>query len=262
MSAATLTAPRPSNHPTSDFTSPGLGRLTRVELRKMVDTRAGFWLPIAAVALTFIVVAIRTVIGDAEDHTFLSVLNFGLQPVAILLPIAGILLVTSEWSQRTALITFTLTPMRSRILVAKLLASVALVSAMLVMALVVVAAAVFIAAPGVEGTWEGSATMLGQSAVYLITGMITGVAFGAALLASAPAIVANFALPTAWAGVVSLPFLEDVAPWIDTLRSIGPMSEEVYSATQWAQAGTSLVLWMVVPLLIGIYRVTRREISA
>jgi ABC-2 type transport system permease protein len=53
-----------------------------------------------------------------------------------------------------------------------------------------------------------------------------------------------------------------VAPWIDTLRSIGPMSEEVYNATQWAQAGTSLALWMVVPLLIGIYRVTRREITA
>lgn len=262
MSDATLTAPRPFQHPMSAFASPGLGRLTRVELRKMVDTRAGFWLLIAAVALTFVVVAVRAVIGDAEDHTFLSVLNVGLQPVAILLPIVGILLVTSEWSQRTALITFALTPMRSRILLAKLLASVALVTAMLVMVLLAVAAAVLIAAPGVEGTWEGSTTMIGQSAVYLITGMITGVAFGAALLASAPAIVANFALPTAWAGVVSLPFLEDVAPWIDTLRSIGPMSEEVYSATQWAQAGTSLALWMVVPLLIGIYRVTRREISA
>lgn len=262
MSAAALTAPRPSNHPTSAFTPPGLGRLTRVELRKMVDTRAGFWLLIAAVALTFVVVAVRAVVGDAQDHTFLAVLNYGLQPVAILLPIAGVLLVTSEWSQRTALITFALTPMRSRILVAKLLASVALVSAMLVMVLVAVAAAVLIAAPGVEGTWEGGAPMIGQSAVYLITGMITGVAFGAALLASAPAIVAIFALPMAWAGVVSLPVLEDVAPWIDTVRSIGAMSEEVYSATQWAQAGTSLALWMVVPLLIGTYRVTRREISA
>ena len=29
-------------------TSPGLGRLTAVELRKMVDTRAGFWLPLGA----------------------------------------------------------------------------------------------------------------------------------------------------------------------------------------------------------------------
>ena len=31
---------------------PGLGRLTLVELRKMTDTRAGFWLQLAVVALT------------------------------------------------------------------------------------------------------------------------------------------------------------------------------------------------------------------
>ena len=92
--------------------------------------------------------------------------------------------------------------------------------------------------------------------------MIGGVAFGAALLASAPAIVANFALPTAWAAIVSLPFLDGIAPWVDTIRAIGPLSEEVLSATQWAHVGTTLALWMVVPLLIGIYRITRREITA
>ena len=258
MSATTLTLPRPSMHPTTASTRPGLGRLTRVELRKMLDTRAGFWLLVAAVAITVVAVVVRVVVGDAEDHTFMSVLNIGLQPVAVLLPIVGILLVTSEWSQRTGLITFTLTPVRSRILVAKLLASVVLVTAMLGMVLAVVAAAVLVAAPDVAGTWDGSAAMVGQSAVYLITGMISGVAFGAALLASAPAIVANFALPTAWAGVVSLPFLTGVAPWVDTIRAVGPLSEEVLSATQWAHAGTALVLWMVLPLLIGFWRITRR----
>ena len=119
-------------------------------------------------------------------------------------------------------------------------------------------AAGLVANPGVDETWSGSATMLGQSAVYLITGMIGGVA----LLASAPAIVAGFALPTAWAGVVSLPFLDGVAPWTDTIRPIGPLSERVLSATEWAHAGTTLALWMIVPLLIGIYRVTLRGISA
>ena len=261
MSALSLAAvPRPTPL-TSAATRPGLGRLTRVELRKMVDTRAGFWLLIAAIALTVVVVAIRAIIGDAQDHTFRSVLNIGLQPTAVLLPIAGLLLVTSEWSQRTGLITFTLTPMRSRILAAKLIASVVLVLAMLAVVLVVVAAAVLIADPGV-GTWTDSGAMIGQAAVYLVTGVIGGVAFGAALLASAPAIVAYFALPTAWAAFVSLPFLDGLAPWVDTIRSIGPLSEQVLDATQWAQAGTTLILWMVVPLLIGIYRVTRREISA
>ena len=262
MSALSLAAvPRPMPL-TSAPTRPGLGRLSRVELRKMVDTRAGFWLLVSAVVLTVVVVAIRAIIGDAEDHTFRSVLNIGLQPAAVLLPIAGLLLVTSEWSQRTALITFTLTPMRSRILAAKLIASVVLVLAMLAVVLVVVAAAVLFADPGVGGTWADSGAMIGQAAVYYVTGVIGGIAFGAALLASAPAIVAYFALPTAWAALVALPFLDGLAPWVDTIRSIGPLSEEVLSATQWAQAGTTLLLWMVVPLVIGIYRITRREISA
>jgi hypothetical protein len=34
------------------------------------------------------------------------------------------------------------------------------------------------------------------------------------------------------------------------------------SATKWAHAGTSLVIWMVLPLLIGAWRMTRREIAS
>jgi predicted nucleic acid-binding protein len=104
----------------------GLGRLVAVELRKMVNTRAGFWLQIAMVAITVVVVAVRSVVGDAADHTFAAVLDVGLQPAAVLLPVVGILLVTSKWSQRTRMITFALVPVRSRVLGAKLLASIVL----------------------------------------------------------------------------------------------------------------------------------------
>jgi hypothetical protein len=34
------------------------------------------------------------------------------------------------------------------------------------------------------------------------------------------------------------------------------------SPTQWAQAGTSLAIWMVLPLLIGAWRITRYEVTA
>jgi hypothetical protein len=39
------------------------------------------------------------------------------------------------------------------------------------------------------------------------------------------------------------------------------MQEEVMSATQWAHVGTALTLWMLLPLLIGTWRFTRREVS-
>jgi hypothetical protein len=261
MSTTTLAAPIRVNT-AGVHARPGLGRLVAVELRKMVDTRAGFWLQVAMVALTVVVVVVRLLVGDATDHTFQSVLDVGLQPAAVLLPVLGILLVTSEWSQRTGLITFALVPVRSRVLGAKLIASLVLAVAMLVMSVAVVAAGVLVASPGVDGTWSDAAPLIGQSAVYLTAGMITGVAFGAILLASAPAIVVLFALPMAWMAVVSLSFFADVAPWVSTARALSPMQEEVMSATQWAHVGTALALWMLLPLLIGIWRITRREVAA
>ena len=241
---------------------PRIGRLVTVELRKMVNTRAGFWLQIAMVALTVVVVVVRLLVGDAADHTFQSVLDAGLQPAAVLLPVLGILLVTSEWSQRTGMITFTLAPVRSRVLGAKLIASLVLALATLVMAVAVVAAGVLVASPGVDGTWSDTATLIGQSAVFLTTGMVVGVAFGAVLLASSPAIVALFALPIAWTAVASLSIFGGVAPWLDTRLALAPLHEEVLSATQWAQAGTALALWMLLPLAIGAWRITRREVAA
>ena len=261
MSATTLTAPIRVNT-AGVHERPGLGRLVAVELRKMVNTRAGFWLQLATVAITALVVIVRAVVGDAADHTFASVLGLGLQPAAVLLPVVGILLVTSEWSQRTGMITFALVPVRSRVLGAKLIASLVLAVAMLVMSVAVVAAGVLVASPGVDGTWSDAAPLIGQSAVYLTAGMITGVALGAILLASAPAIVVLFALPMAWMAVVSLSFFADVAPWVSTARALSPMQEEVMSATQWAHVGTALALWMLLPLLIGTWRFTRREIAS
>ena len=152
--------------------------------------------------------------------------------------------------------------MRSRVLGAKLIASLVLALATLVMSVAVVAAGVLVASPGVDGTWSDAATLIGQSAVFLTTGMVVGVAFGAVLLASTPAIVALFALPITWTAVASLSFFAGAAPWLDTRLALAPLHEEVLSATQWAQAGTALALWMLLPLLIGIWRITRQEVAS
>jgi hypothetical protein len=261
MSTTTLSAPIPVNT-AGVHSRPRLGRLVAVELRKMIDTRAGFWLQVAMAALTVVVVVVRLLVGDAAHHTFQSVLDVGLQPAAVLLPVLGILLVTSEWSHRTGLITFALVPVRSRVLGAKLLATLLLASAMLAISIAIVAAGVLIASPGVEGTWSDAAPLIGQSAVNLTTGMVVGVALGAILLAPTPAIVLKFALPTSLWALLSLPVFPDVAPWVDYARALGRTTEHVMSATQWAHAGTSLAIWMVLPLLIGARRITRREIPS
>jgi hypothetical protein len=160
------------------------------------------------------------------------------------------------------MITFALVPVRSRVLGAKLVASLVLAVAMLIVSVGLVAAGVLVASPGGAGTWSDAAPLIGQSAAYLTGGMLTGVAFGMVLLASAPAIVVLFALPIAWTAVASLSVFADAAPWLDTRLALGPMPQEVMGATQWAHAGTALALWMLLPLLIGTWRITRREVAA
>ncbi len=65
----------------------------------------------------------------------------------MILPIIGILLVSSEWSQRTAVITFTLVPQRTRVLAAKVLAGVVVAIAALVVCIAAAAITTAIAEP-------------------------------------------------------------------------------------------------------------------
>ena len=226
----------------------------------MTDTRAGFWLQLAVVALTVVVVVAACLFARPEDQTLRSMLAIAVAPASVLLPIVGILLVSSEWSQRTGLTTFALVPRRSRVLAAKLLASVVLSLVALVLCIVVAIAGTAVAAPGIDHTWALPVGLLGQHVASLGTGMISGVALGAALLASAPAIVCQFALPLAWALAGRLAGLDTVVHWLDPTSSLAPMTEHLMDATEWAHAGTTLALWMVLPLVVGLWRIQRGEI--
>ncbi|MGY2003773.1 hypothetical protein [Blastococcus sp. SYSU DS1024] len=121
----TTTAPAPAV-PAVDVPAPSLPTLVAVELRKATDTRAGAWLLVGIVALALAVPALILFFGEAPEKTFTEYLGAAHLPVAVLLPVVGILLVTGEWSQRTALTTFALVPQRSRVLVAKMGAAVLL----------------------------------------------------------------------------------------------------------------------------------------
>ena len=57
-------------------------------------------------------------------------------PMGILLPVLGVMSVTSEWSQRTAMVTFTLEPSRSRVVAAKFASVMIVAVAALVIGLV------------------------------------------------------------------------------------------------------------------------------
>jgi len=254
MSAAALTAVPADGR----GSRPGLARLTLVELRKMTDTRAGFWLQLGIVALTVITVVALMLTGEDEDKTFEVALALAVQPASILGPVVGVLLVSSEWSQRTAQITFSLVPRRSRVLAAKLLAG--LVWSAVAFAACLVVAALAVAIAGAPGAWDAATAIVFQDALYVTFAVLGGIAFGAALLASAPAIVLYFVLPIGWSIVGSLAFLEGAAKWLDSSRTFSPMLEEALSGKQWAQVATTVALWMALPLAIGMWRIVKGEV--
>jgi hypothetical protein len=233
-------------------------RLIAVELRKMVDTRAGFWLQVAVLSLMVVLVALFCVFAETEDLILRETLSLATLPAALLLPIVGILLVTSEWSQRTALITFTLVPRRLRVMGAKVTAS--LVLGAIAMAFATVVAVVAVVLSG--GEWTMGAGIFGQIVLLCLTAVLTGVAFGAVFLSSAPAIVLYFVLPLGWTALGSIPALNDAAQWLDTSRTTAPMTDRLLSGEEWAQLGTSMALWLALPLAIGLWRIAKGEIRA
>jgi hypothetical protein len=252
----------PGTRPTAD--RPPLGRLVGVELRKSTDTRAGFWLLLLIGAATLAVVVLLMVFGDDPDRTFANYLTASQLPVGVLLPVLAILLVTSEWAQRTALTTFTLVPVRSRVLTAKALAAC-------VLGLLAVAASLVAAALGTLLTpaltdspvdWGSSGTQLGQIAVVQVATVLVGVAFGMLLLSSPLAIVAYFLLPTLFTVLATtVDALTWVRDWLDLTTTTAPMYEGRLDGQGWLQVATSLLLWGVVPAVAGWLRIERAEIS-
>ena len=252
MSTTTLSRPAAERSPV------GLGRLVQVELRKAVDTRAGLWLMLAVAAITIGAAVLTALVGD--DPTVGDVLDNGMQPAGILLPVVGILSVTSEWSQRTALSTFSLVPARGRVIVAKVLAMSLL--ALAAWALAVVASLGLGAVLGASGGLQDAPAILLQTIVFQVTGMLTGVAFGAAFGSSPVAIVLYFVLPTVLSAVTNLvSALEGAGRWLDTSQTLAPLTDHALTGAEWARVVTSLALWLVLPLAVGTWRILTREVK-
>jgi ABC-2 type transport system permease protein len=240
---------------------PSLARLTKVELRKMVDTRSGFWLLLTVAGLTLVAVFVTALFAHEDQRTFEHILANGLQPAGILLPVIGILVVSSEWSQRTALVSFALVPERSRLLLAKLLAGILLALVATAFGLVLAVIGTAIASNSAPDHWSLPFTLLLQDVVYVVTAMIIGIGFGAALQTSAPAIVIYFVLPLALAAIGSIHALNGVIHWVNTAEALEPLTTEVLSSHQWAQGLVALALWIGVPMTIGLWRLTRRDVG-
>src|SRR3984957_5789447 len=98
------------------------GTLVRAELRKTVDVRAARWMLFATALLAAGAEAVPLVFPHNVTQDRASYLTWAALGVSRLLPLVLLMAMTAEWSQRTAMNTFTLEPRRGRVLAAKVLA--------------------------------------------------------------------------------------------------------------------------------------------
>jgi ABC-2 type transport system permease protein len=243
--AATLTPARPPIH-----------RLAQVEARKMVDTRAGRWL-LALTGLLAVGVALVVALS-AEDPTLLDSVRTVGASAAVIVPVLGILLVSSEWSQRTALVTFALVPRRERVIGAKLIAAIGIATVGSI-AWLVVAVGGTVAGAGDLGLPVGE---LGRAEALQLFSVAVGLSLGLALMNSALAIVVYFLAPTLLTLLGELsPGIDSVITWIDPSTVTEKLAEDSIGGGDWARIAATAVLWIAVPAAIGLVRLRHSEVK-
>ena len=245
-----------------------LGRLVRVEYRKALDTRAGRWFAGTIVAIVLAVELIYAVAAPDTDKDFGDFLGVAGGVLGYFLPILVILLVTSEASQRTGLVTFTLEPRRSRVVVAKLAAGLLLAASVMVLGAVVAVIGTLVgAATGASPTWSVDGNLLFNGFILAnVIGVLTGFAIATLVMNTPAAIVAYFVysliLPTAVAILSQLSSgFDKVAPWVEFNTAQQPLFSGDFTPTgqEWAQFATAGLIWLVLPLVVGIQRLLRTE---
>ena len=240
-----------------------LFRLVLVEMRKLADTRSGMWLLIVIGLASVATGLILLFAAPDSEQTFTAFVTFAQLPAGILLPVLGILAMTSEWTQRTALTTFTLEPRRGRVVAAKLVAAIVIAVVAALSAFVFAAAFNLIAeAAGGDGSWTITWQLVAQCIVLQVLYVLMGSAFGALLMNSPVAIVTFFALPMVWTILgETVRSLKTAAGWLDINLTTVPMTAGVMTAGEWGRLGVSAAVWVLLPLILGTIRVLRREVA-
>jgi len=235
------------------------GTLVRAELRKTVDVRAARWMLFASALLVAGAEAVPLVFPHNVTQDRASYLTWAALGLSRLLPLVLLMAMTAEWSQRTAMTTFTLEPRRGRVLAAKVLAglTISVIAGLfaLLAGTVAVLAASHAGRPVAEG-WNWS--QLAGFALFIVLTSAVGMAIGAALHNTAAAIVSYFVL----AGLFSLlmiPALQKAGDWINTGTTFGWMLAGDWSGHV-AQIAVSAALWIALPLAVGTVRTVRREV--
>lgn len=244
-------------------------RVLNVELRKMFDTRSGFWLMVGVAVLSVVATVAVIVFAPDDQITYESFATAIGLPLSVILPMIAILGITSEWSQRSGLTTFTLVPSRGRVIGAKAVATVlvGIVSMAVAFAVGALGNLAGSAVAGVDTVWDVSLGAVPQIVLGNLVGMAVGFALGVVLRNSPAAIVGYFVVSFVMPGILVLlaevrEWFADLQPWVDWNTSqVTLFDGATDTAREWAMLGTTSALWIVLPLVVGGLFLRRSEVK-
>ena len=257
---------------TIDTSRPGipLTRLINVEIRKAFDTRAGRWFSASILIICALALTLFAIFASDGFYDFQDLAGIAGGILGFFLPIILIMLVTAEWGQRTGLVTFTLEPRRSRVVVAKLVAGVLISVAVLALAFGIAALATAFAGTIRDGeaSWSLDTAFVLNYVLANIIGVLVGFVIAMLLMNTAAAIVVYFiyslVLPIVL-GILAatISWFENVPPWIDFNSAQAPLFTGDFrlNGEEWAQFAVTGTIWLVIPLFLGILRLLRSEVK-
>jgi hypothetical protein len=243
-------------------------RILGVELRKMFDTRSGFWL-MASIGILAVIATGAVILfapSDEIDYSaFASAIGI---PMTVILPMVAVLAVSSEWSQRSALTTFTLVPSRARVIGAKALLTIAIgiVSMLVALGVGAIGNVVGSALAGVDQTWNVSAAEFAQIVLADGIGMMMGFMLGVLLRSSPAAIVGYFVYALVLPGISGAlananDWWNEHGAWFDLNWASNRLYDNDLTAEMWTQLAVTAAIWLVLPLLIGLRALMRAEVK-
>ena len=244
-------------------------RLVKIELRKMFNTRSGLWMLVSIGVLS--VIATGAVLTFAPDTavTYGNIAKAIGFPMSVILPMIAILGVTSEWSQRSGLTTFTLVPSRGRVIGAKASATfvVGVVSMAVAFAVGAVGNLLGSTIMGLDTVWDVSVAAAAQILLGNLVGMAIGFTLGVVLRNSAAAIVGYFVVSFVLPGILALLALVrawflDLQPWIDwNYTQVQLFDGATNTGKEWAMLGSTTMIWIVIPLAVGLLSLRHSEVK-
>ncbi|MCI9889065.1 hypothetical protein JT358_11450 [Micrococcales bacterium 31B] len=268
----TLQKPAPSASNALDprsFNGASFAKLTLIEMRKSLNTRSGRSIVIICAALVLLVAVIAyfndTVTRPAEFSEYVGYMPM---PAVQIFPVIAIMGMTAEWSARAALVTFTLSPSRAKVLAAKIVGSIVLGALMYAFSVLVTIGYTALkgATSGFGMTFANAGEALASGGLTFLISVLFGIALGACIANTAGAIVLYFLVPIAISIVFGIAngfqvdWLITTIDYINWQINTAMIAAREFSGHE-AQIAVTAAVYVVIPLIIGIFMTMKREVK-